>query len=207
MKKTTKPDPQTLEDIALDPKNARKHTERNLGMIEESIRENGAGRSILVDENNQLIAGEGTVRAARAAGLKVKVVDTDSDTLIAVRRSDLTPEQKTRLALFDNRTAELAEWDSDTLKALAEAGTPMDGIFGQDELDALTTEDEGTAPIGLKVDRPTDVAWILIAVPMTKWPSVQPAVEQLQTAGVFTTTALRPAAPEKKAEKGAGRVK
>jgi hypothetical protein len=45
-----------------------------------------------------------------------------------VRRSGLTPEQKAKLALYDNRTAELAEWDSE---ALAKIGKDIDlGDFG-----------------------------------------------------------------------------
>jgi hypothetical protein len=71
----------------------------------------------------------------------MQVVDADGETVIAVRRSGLTPEQKRRLALFDNRAAELASWDSAVLRSLAE-DTDLAGIFGEDDLSALL----GAAP-------------------------------------------------------------
>lgn len=89
-------------------------------MIAKSLQEVGAARSIVIDEHGVVLAGNGTVEGAQAAGIqKVKVVDVDGDTLVAVRRTGLTDAQKRRLALFDNRTGELAEWDADVLTSLA----------------------------------------------------------------------------------------
>jgi hypothetical protein len=65
------------------------------------------------------------------------VVDADGETIIAVRRTGLTPEQKTKLALFDNRTAELAEWDVSEVLATLEAGVNLDALWRPDELEAL----------------------------------------------------------------------
>ena len=102
----------SLADLTPDPKNARKHTPRNVGMIEQSLHEVGAARSIVIDENGVVLAGNATIEGAAAAGIeKVQVVDADGQTIIAVRRSGLSSEQKTKLALFDNRAAELATWD------------------------------------------------------------------------------------------------
>lgn len=89
----------------------------------------GAARSIVIDENGQILAGNGTVEAAAAIGLtRVQVVEADGDTLIAVRRSDLTPAEKVGLALADNRTADLAEWDVPQLESL---GTDHPDILGE----------------------------------------------------------------------------
>lgn len=132
----------TLGDLTPDPKNARRHTPRNVGMIESAMREVGAARSIVIDENGVVLAGNATVEGAAAAGIeRVRVVDADGNEIIAVRRSGLTAKQKTRLALLDNRTAELAEWETTVLSALADDGT-LDGLWSADELSTLLASNE-----------------------------------------------------------------
>jgi hypothetical protein len=106
-------------------------------MIEAALREVGAARSIVVDEDGVILAGNATVEAAAAAGIeRVLTVDADGETIVAVRRSGLTPEQKTKLALYDNRAAELADWDASVLEGLA-AEVDLSGLFFDDELDRL----------------------------------------------------------------------
>lgn len=114
----------TLADLTPDPHNARLHSPRNVGMIESALGEVGAARSIVIDEDGVVLAGNATIEAAARAGIeRVQVVDGDGETIIAVRRSGLTPAQKTALALYDNRAAELSPgWDADVLAAIAEAG-------------------------------------------------------------------------------------
>lgn len=123
-----------LTDLTPDLKNARRHTARNLAQIETALREVGAARSIVVDETGTILAGNATVEAARRAGIdRLRIVETDGTELVAVRRSDLSPEQKRRLAIFDNRTAELAEWDAGVLAALAEE-IDLSALWEEDEL-------------------------------------------------------------------------
>ncbi len=101
-----------IKQLTSDPKNARKHTPRNVGMIEKGMGEVGAGRSIVIDEAGVVLAGNATIEAAAQAGItRVRVVEADGNELIAVQRKGLSAEQKTKLALYDNRTAELAGWD------------------------------------------------------------------------------------------------
>lgn len=135
-----------IADLKPDQRNARKHTPRNIGMIVDALQEVGAARSIVIDEDGAILAGNGTVEAAAQAGIeRVRVVDADGEEIIAVRRSGLTDEQKRRLALFDNRTAELATWDADELAALA-GEIDLSSMFSDGELAAvlrdLPTEDE-----------------------------------------------------------------
>jgi ParB-like chromosome segregation protein Spo0J len=100
-----------------DPNNARRHTPRNIGTIVESLQAVGAGRSIVIDETDTVLAGNGTIEAAAEAGItRLKIVEADGNEIVAVRRRGLTPDQKRRLALGDNRSAELAEWDDDVLR-------------------------------------------------------------------------------------------
>ncbi len=129
------------ETIALlkpDKNNRRKHNERNIGMILNSLQQVGASRSIVIDEENNILAGNGTVEAAQIAGIeRLRIIDADGEEIIAVRRSGLSDEQKRKLALYDNRTAELAEWDADQILADVEAGIDFNGMFRKDELDEL----------------------------------------------------------------------
>ena len=126
-----------LKDLTPDPRNARRHTPRNVGMIEKALHEVGAARSIVVDEDGVILAGNATIEAAAAAGIeKVQIVDADGETIIAVRRSGLTPEQKKKLALYDNRTAELAEWDADMLGAVAKE-VDLSSLFTEGEVASL----------------------------------------------------------------------
>lgn len=129
----------TLAALQPDPQNCRRHTPRNVGMIESALREVGAARSIVIDENDTVLAGNATIEAAAAAGIeRVQVVDADGETIIAVRRRGLTPEQKARLALYDNRTAELAEWDEQAVaRLLAEMPAAVNGLWSAEELQAL----------------------------------------------------------------------
>lgn len=158
-------EPRRLADLRPDPRNARRHDERNRALVETALREVGAARSIVVDEDGTILAGNATVQAARALGLeRLQVVDTDGDTLVAVRRVGLTPQQKQRLALYDNRTAELAEWDPAQLAAfMAEDDAALAGLFDPDELDALLG-DLGPPPAidpGPQIDRAEELrgAW------------------------------------------------
>lgn len=133
-----------LQDLTPDPQNRRQRTPRNIEMLTASLREVGAGRSIVIDETGEVIAGNGVVEAAAAAGMqKVQIVDADGQTIIAVRRSGLTPEQKRAMALYDNRTAELAAWDAEQLRNDRDMGLDLSPFF---------TESEEATLLGVPVD-------------------------------------------------------
>ena len=133
--------PDHIKDLHPDKRNARKHNPRNIGMIEKSLQELGAGRSILIDQDNNIIAGNGTIEAAGNAGItKLQIVDADGDTIIAVRRK-LTKRQATRMALMDNRTAETADWNTDILQELREEEPEVfEDMFSMGELDDILTD-------------------------------------------------------------------
>lgn len=110
-----------IEDLKFDDKNFNKHTEFGMSLLEKSLRENGAGRSILIDKDNNIIAGNGIIEAAGQVGLeKVKIVETTGDEIVAVKRTDvsLNSHQGRRMALADNATAKAdLEWDEDNLRS------------------------------------------------------------------------------------------
>lgn len=133
-------DPTSIAELRPDPRNARKHTPRNIGMIERALGEVGAARSIVIDEEGTVLAGNGVIEAAANVGMeKLKIVDAYGETIVAVRRRGLTDEQKVKLALYDNRTAELAEWHAPTLEDLTEI-VPLGDLFTAKELGALSAK-------------------------------------------------------------------
>jgi hypothetical protein len=127
-----------IKDLVPDSKNRRKHTPRNVGMIVDALHKVGAARSIVIDENNEVLAGNATIEAAGEAGItKLTVIDADGDEIIAVRRTGLTSDQKRDLAIYDNRTGELAEWDAKQIMEDIDAGVDLVSFFNQSELDDL----------------------------------------------------------------------
>lgn len=131
-------DIQHIGQLKPDQKNARSHNPRNIGMIVDALHEVGAARSIVIDENYRILAGNGTIDAAAEAGIeKMLVVPVDGETIVAVQRTGLTEAQKTRLALYDNRASDTAEWDAGVLAELAEDGVKLDDLWAPYELGPL----------------------------------------------------------------------
>nr|DAO33049.1 MAG TPA: ParB protein [Caudoviricetes sp.] len=114
----------TIDKLHPDDKNFNKHTEYGMHILEESIRKFGLGRSILIDKNNRIIAGNGVVETASQIDLdKVLVVETMGNTLVAVKRNDidLDSAEGRELALADNATSEAnLEFDKSLIAEVAQ---------------------------------------------------------------------------------------
>ena len=113
-----------VDKLIPDDRNFNKGTEYGQHLIEESLRKFGAGRSILLDKNNRIIAGNKTVENAAIIGIdNVIIVETDGNQIVAVKRKDidLDTAKGRELALADNATgkANLA-WDVDIITEQAE---------------------------------------------------------------------------------------
>ena len=112
-----------IRDIIPDDHNFNKGTEKGREMIEKSFRELGAGRSILLDRNGNIIAGNKSQQAAIAAGIKkVRVIETTGDELVAVKRTDVDIDSKEgrEMALLDNLTTQVnLTWDDVELENMA----------------------------------------------------------------------------------------
>jgi hypothetical protein len=97
-----------LSDLVPDDKNFNKGSEYGNGLIEKSFTKFGAGRSILIDKNNRIIAGNKSVENAMSIGLDdVQIVESDGKRIIAVKRMDIdldTPQGR-EMALADNASA------------------------------------------------------------------------------------------------------
>lgn len=106
-----------ISKLQLDPTNARKHSDKNLEAIASSLKLFGQRKPIVITGANIVVAGNGTLEAAKSLGWEE----------IAIVRTpiDWTSEQVKAYALADNRTAELAEWDS---KVLADQLLELDAV-------------------------------------------------------------------------------
>ena len=149
-------------EIRPDQHNANQGTERGRELLLKSLKELGAGRSILVDKEGNVIAGNKTLEAAQKLGLKVRVVQAEKGELVAVQRSDLDLDdgsgEARRLAYLDNRVAELdLSWDAEQVAADVEAGLNLDGLgFLDKELQELLAQVEqgnGKEDPGAEMDK------------------------------------------------------
>jgi DNA modification methylase len=121
----------SIDTLTLDPANARKHGTKNLDAIKASLHAFGQRKPIVVQRKGMIVrAGNGTLEAAKALGwshLAAVIIDEDNATA-------------SQFAIADNRTAELAEWDDETLASLLDVMEPADRealAFDEDDMREL----------------------------------------------------------------------
>ena len=111
-----------IEELAQDTHNFNKGNEQGQELMERSFKEMGAGRSILIDRNGHIIAGNKSQKAAIAAGIKkVRVIETTGDELVAVKRTDVDIDsaEGRKMAYLDNLTTQVnLTWDQTELEAV-----------------------------------------------------------------------------------------
>lgn len=111
-----------IEDLTPDAHNFNRGTDEGRQLMQRSLTELGAGRSILVDRNGNVIAGNKTQEAAIKAGIrKVRVIETDGTELVAVKRTDIDIDSAKgrELALVDNLATQVnLAWDEAELEAM-----------------------------------------------------------------------------------------
>jgi len=139
-----------IKDLTPDPENARTHDSKNLKAIAGSLEQFGQRKPIVITSNGVIIAGNGTVRAAKELGW----THIDATRL----PEDWTADKAKAYALADNRTAELADWDP---KILADQLIDLDSMgwdvssFGFDELNPLIDpSEEDDTPLSFNEDEP-----------------------------------------------------
>lgn len=129
----------SVDELRLDPRNARLHPERNLTAIRASLERFGQQKPIVVKKDGTVVAGNGTLEVARQLGW----------THVDVVRTELEGKDATAFAIADNRTAELAEWDVEVL--IAALASPENGEleipgFSSHDIELLLNTDWGVAP-------------------------------------------------------------
>ena len=139
-----------MDEIKFDKRNYRKHDKRNKSLIKKSLEKFGAGRSIVVDAEGEIIGGNGVYEQAQKLGLKTKIVETDGSELVVVKRTDLKTDDEKRkaLAVMDNSTSDTSEFDLELLTTDFSVDELED--FGielpeeeEEEEDEAKNEDEG----------------------------------------------------------------
>ena len=130
-----------ISELVPYSKNPRKN-DRAVDVVAKSISAFGFKNPIILDKNNEIIAGHTRLKAAQKLGYtEVPVIWAD----------DLTPDQVKAFRIADNKTAEFAEWDMDLLKEELNSLDNADlSGFGSDELSKLIgpepTEDDFEIP-------------------------------------------------------------
>lgn len=137
------------DEIKYDQRNYRDHDERNLSLIKKSIQRCGAGRSILLDKNGEIIAGNATYKTLQELGIPVKIIPTDGKTAIALQRMDLDTNSRKRkeLAAFDNSTSDKVHWNFDNIAADFDLSELPDfGIEALPDMEPVEPVEEDDAP-------------------------------------------------------------
>lgn len=94
-----------LSELTPYPGNAKKHDEKQIANVAESIRQYGFVQPIVVDRDDVIIIGHCRALAAKKLGM---------DEVPCVSMDDLTPEQVNALRRVDNKSNE-SDWDFDLL--------------------------------------------------------------------------------------------
>lgn len=153
-----------IDDLIPYALNSRTHSEQQVAQIAASIREFGFTNPVLIDDQNNLIAGHGRVLAAR----KLKMSE-----IPAIIVTGLDERKRRALIIADNKLALNAGWDESALRVELE---DLAGDFGElmgfseDELvsllqasnptEGLTDEDAVPETPEEPITKPGDI-WIL----------------------------------------------
>lgn len=163
-----------LSELVPDPANARAHGDADGAALAASFTEFGAARSLVVDGDNVVRAGNGSLEAARAAGVKEAIiVDADGSQLVVVRRTDWSKQKAAAYGITDNRVGELSSWNeaqlSANMRGLAEAAAA--GELSVSTLEATGyLGDDLAAVIGVQSDEGVQVSGYRRALPDVKEP-------------------------------------
>lgn len=129
-----------LDEIVLDPANVRAHPAKNIEAIKGSLSRWGQQRPIVIDARNVVVAGNGTVIAARELGW----------TEIRAVRSELAGAERTAYSLADNASAALSNWSAEVAGLVTDLKVSLPDI----DLDSL-----GLADLPTLFSQPTDEDW------------------------------------------------
>ena len=159
-----KPKVVKLARLKEHPENYRLHPEDQILHIVESIKDNGFYRNVVIARDNTILAGHGSVIAAKRAGLEevtVVQLDIEADSPLALR-----------IVAGDNEISKLAEVDdrklTEMLRKIGEStgkllGTGFDSnmlaalAFNTRSAAELSTPDDAAQWVGMPGYEPTQI--------------------------------------------------
>jgi len=97
-----------VKDLKFYPDNPRKHSKDQIDKLAKQIKQVGFNQPIIIDEDNQVLVGNGRLEAADFLTM---------DELPCIRYSELTQLQKKQLILADNKLNDLSDWDNGLLNS------------------------------------------------------------------------------------------
>lgn len=156
-----------LTDYTPDPENPNAHTERGMSLIAKSLETVGLGRSIVTDKHGNILAGNGVTEVAVEKGFEDAIeVETDGNTLVVVKRTDLDltddPEHRARLYTYlDNQSAKASiQFVAEKLIAHMQAGVPVNEVFTPEEMEQIIQQaavQQAAPDAGAQVDRAAEL--------------------------------------------------
>ena len=105
-----------IDEIKPYERNARIHSSKQIKQIMEAIKAFGFTNPLLIDDENNLIAGHGRLEAVKQLNI-IDFKDNPLKELPAIIITGLSEADKKALIIADNKIAENASWDYDLLQA------------------------------------------------------------------------------------------
>ena len=132
-----------IDEIKPYERNARIHSSKQIKQIMEAIKAFGFTNPLLIDDENNLIAGHGRLEAIKQLNI-IDFKDKPIKELPAIVISGLSEADKKALIIADNKIAENASWDYELLQAefqeLETINYDLD-LMGFDNLDEILGAD------------------------------------------------------------------
>lgn len=98
-------------------RNPRRHSEKQIEALVQSLKQFGQYRPLVVDEEGQILAGN---------GLYAALLRTEATRVSVYRAIGLSEEQKSKLILADNRTGDMSIDDFDVIEAMLREMSDLD---------------------------------------------------------------------------------
>ena len=118
---------------------------------------------MFIDKDNRLVGGNKAQKGFKAAGKKrVVIVDSDPDTLVAVRRKDVSLDsaEGRRMALLDNLTTQVnLAWDPSEIEAVQTEAPEFDVTdfgFDPENLPQVVMPGDETKPVSNVNEKPAE---------------------------------------------------
>lgn len=185
-----------ISELVPDPSTLRVRDARAVDTLAASLRELGAGRSVVVDKNGTVLAGNGTLEAAKSAGIEeVIIVETNGRQLVVVKRPDWSPEQALAYAIADNRTGDLSKFDYEGLgAALSSLQSAQIHVVGFDpgELEMLLSAEwrpTETVPVDSYTRSPPTAKDLVLTIDAEHAEEISAAIQRERAAGALTDSA------------------